>query len=158
MGRYLRFDPIGLRAGINLFLYAINNPLKYKDTLGLLWCGSGWTEWLVPDKPAGYDFSECCRKHDFCYDGKNDDYGNDQCWKLQEDCDREFYECMKEVCSQEKDDEYNRYMPEYPDQEYLGRSRSECERMAKDYKKGVDMFGRKPFDRARKRPPCSCKK
>jgi RHS repeat-associated protein len=35
IGRYLRHDPFGLKAGLNLFVYAQNNPLMKKDSLGL---------------------------------------------------------------------------------------------------------------------------
>jgi RHS repeat-associated protein len=45
-GRYLRPDPIGMRGGINLFIYALNNPKNYIDPLGL----------LVPPKCM----NECC--------------------------------------------------------------------------------------------------
>ena len=34
-GRYLEADPIGQRGGINVFLYAENNPVRYTDPLGL---------------------------------------------------------------------------------------------------------------------------
>ena len=34
-GRYLTPDPLGLRAGLNLYAYAKNNPLKYADPLGM---------------------------------------------------------------------------------------------------------------------------
>ncbi len=35
LGRFISEDPIGLRGGVNYFRYAANNPLLYRDPLGL---------------------------------------------------------------------------------------------------------------------------
>ena len=63
---------------------------------------------------------------------------------------------MKEVCAKENDDEFNRYVPDRPGDEYHGRSRSECERIARDYWKSVQGLGGRPFKKAREKPPCGC--
>lgn len=34
-GRYLEFDPVGLRGGLNPFVYANSNPIRYADASGL---------------------------------------------------------------------------------------------------------------------------
>jgi RHS repeat-associated protein len=45
-GRYLTPDPIGLEGGINLSVYAINNPIRYSDFKGLTGCTDELTECL----------------------------------------------------------------------------------------------------------------
>ena len=41
LGRYIESDPIGLRGGNNLFLYALGNPLSNSDLFGLMPATSG---------------------------------------------------------------------------------------------------------------------
>ncbi|MDD4463256.1 MAG: DUF6531 domain-containing protein, partial [Desulfobacterales bacterium] len=67
IGRYLRPDPIGLEGGINPYPYVLNDPVNMIDPEGLK-CGTWWNDWLVSDKPGGFDFSSCCQQHDDCYD------------------------------------------------------------------------------------------
>jgi len=55
-GRYLTSDPIGLDGGLNTYLYAEGNPLRYIDPLGL-WvkrCARGLgNKDKPPMKPSG---------------------------------------------------------------------------------------------------------
>ena len=56
--------------------------------MGLV-CGAGWTDKILKDDPFGCDFSECCRKHDECYDAFKE-----PCRKPRKECDNSFLICM----------------------------------------------------------------
>ena len=49
-----------------MYSFLFNNTLSRNDDKGLA-CGSGWTDKIIPDKPAGFDFTKCCVAHDKCY-------------------------------------------------------------------------------------------
>jgi RHS repeat-associated protein len=40
LGRFISEDPIGLEGGINLYAYASNDPVQFRDPLGLSSCGA----------------------------------------------------------------------------------------------------------------------
>ena len=135
-GRYVESDPIGLRGGMNSYVYVRSTPVKYSDKFGLETCGSGWNDPVVPDNPLGYPFSGCCSAHDACYDDcKN------QPPKAQ--CDGNFYDCMMSKCTS-----------------YTGVSKWACERLAATYYEAVVTGGGAAFQNARSKcttPNCGKK-
>jgi len=93
-GRFLGQDPLRFRAGVNFYSYVLDHPTGLVDPFGLEsgninamvpgpgpvplspWpkplpkgpgCGTGFTEYLVPDAFI-VDFQPACRIHDGCYD------------------------------------------------------------------------------------------
>ncbi|QOC21583.1 RHS domain-containing protein [Wenzhouxiangella sp. AB-CW3] len=82
-GRYVQSDPIGLRGGVNVFVYGHMSPTFYTDPLGLYNPERGHPDFEHPGYPwtdhEEDDFSACeyysdvhekvgCRYHSFAYD------------------------------------------------------------------------------------------
>ena len=112
-GKWLSRDPFEEPGGNNLYGFVGNNAISRYDVLGMYWgegiingiggffkklwgnmnidigdCGSTTIQRvLIPDAPLGFDFSECCRKDDKCYDTK----GN-----AKNTCDSNFDSCLKD--------------------------------------------------------------
>jgi RHS repeat-associated protein len=63
-GRYMTADPIGLNGGINLFVYAGDNPVNYTDSFGLVPCSD-------IDKEVQDCLDECEKRYDQCKDAGN---------------------------------------------------------------------------------------
>jgi len=97
-GRYAESDPIGLRGGVNSYLYVKASPVRYLDQFGLLAgglladCGpeDGLITYVIPNNPLGFPFQTCCDGHDRCYDNC---IGPDKLG-----CDMEGCECFFGTC------------------------------------------------------------
>ncbi|MGD9730330.1 MAG: RHS repeat-associated core domain-containing protein, partial [Nitrospiraceae bacterium] len=118
LGRYGESDPIGLKGGLNTYVYVLGGPLMRSDMFGLdadgsgfstrygNWCGriySGGHEGrLIPMNPAAPvdSVDECCRTHDYCYARYECPKGcmtSDERKKGKKKCDEGIVVCLSEL-------------------------------------------------------------
>jgi RHS repeat-associated protein len=89
--RFISEDPIRFKGGdVNFFIHAKNNPVRFRDPLGLKGCGPAGL--AIPDS---WTFEECCDIHDKCYDKAkcaDHDLG------IKYNCDWDFCRCLLKKC------------------------------------------------------------
>ncbi len=86
-GRHCRARRLFNHAVVGFFL---SWPvLWFSAGIAFATCGSGWTEYLVPDNPLSFRFSNACVIHDKCYD---------TCGRDKSICDLQFYANMQAAC------------------------------------------------------------
>ena len=116
------------------------------DYLGLA-CGSGWSEYVVPDSPGGFDFSSPCENHDNCYE---------TCGRSKNDCDSSFLKDMMSVCSKQPEvvEElcFSSYTHSYTTCRDMPRAR--CENFARTYYNAVVRWGGNPYNNAQSKNGC----
>ena len=137
----MRTDPIGIKGGINLFLYAKNCPIQHTDIHGLepqSVNGYGPNDWrgrYVSNKPFPLvDFRDICNAHDTCYA---------TCGKKKEECDETFCIALKARCHREWD--YNSIEKAPP---VYGFMLKRCLDVAAFYCKAVKELGYGPYIKA----------
>jgi RHS repeat-associated protein len=69
-GRFLTRDPIGFKGGINVYIYAGNNPINISDALGLMGGKPDWSKarpnipFYPPNPPPCDPFTWCKNEYD----------------------------------------------------------------------------------------------
>ncbi|WP_457665230.1 phospholipase A2 [Thiolapillus sp.] len=120
-GRYITSDPIGLDGGLNTYLYANANSIRFIDSQGLTCTG-------VPDSGFGYNFTACCQQHDDCYGCQGAKQN-----RSKRDCDQKFCNCMLRQCRSKG----------------AGWRKENCLNRARQYCIGVKKLGRTWYDKGR---------
>jgi len=122
---FISEDPIGFAGGdLNLYAYVGGSPLMRVDPSGLK-CGSGWSDWVVPDSWWGlFSFESACDKHDKCYD---------RCGSTKCQCDNDFKNNLLSACKG-----------------LTGTAKTHCESMATSYYTAVKNLGQSAYDDAHK--------
>jgi RHS repeat-associated protein len=118
-GRWPSRDPIEEQGGLNLYGFVANDAITGWDLLGQKepcskysktrveggvkqgrtttqaspstagGCGSGWTNYVIPDNYIAWDFSSACAAHDHCYSTCGSSKGN---------CDSTFRSDLRASC------------------------------------------------------------
>lgn len=133
--------------GMHLYHYARGNPLRYVDPRGLA-CGSGLSDFIVPDNIAGRDVTACCQAHDRCYE---------TCGASRMGCDQALAQCIMARCNDPRD---CGIVPIFPHMFFNILVRGNCGRGAAVFYSAVRMYGKGAFDAAQEGctepPPDEC--
>ena len=123
-----------------------NNPMSNADYLGLA-CGSGWSEYVVPDSPGGFNFSQPCENHDNCYD---------TCGRSKDDCDSTFLKDMMSVCTKHPEVVEEWCFSTYTHSYTICRDvpRARCEIFALEYYNAVFKWGSNIYKKAQEKNGC----
>lgn len=131
-------QPSSILAVCALLFFSLTGPVLAASIAEekATYCGSGWTERIVPDNLAGCVLTEACRLHDICYgrcDPDGDLYGSTYC-SLSEKS--EARQMSKQHCDQRLHDDITA----------LNNSNGFCTGVASFYQYIVKKLGQGPFN------------